>query len=68
MGVYKIIILIYWLLFFNFIKAQENTTSSYINKYKGIAIKEMNRFHIPASIKLAQAILESGSGQSKLAN
>ena len=67
MGVYKIIILIYCLFFFNFIKAQENTTSSYINKYKGIAIKEMNRFHIPASIKLAQAILESGSGQSKLA-
>lgn len=40
---------------------------SYIEKYKGIAIEEMNKYGIPASIKLAQAILESGNGNSDLA-
>ncbi|MFD1769248.1 glucosaminidase domain-containing protein [Sphingobacterium suaedae] len=39
----------------------------YIARYKDIAISEMNRYGIPASIKLAQALLESGSGNSYLA-
>lgn len=39
----------------------------YIERYKDIAIEEMNRFGIPASIKLAQALLESGNGNSTLA-
>jgi flagellum-specific peptidoglycan hydrolase FlgJ len=39
----------------------------YIDSYRDIAIAEMNRFGIPASIKLAQAILESNAGQSTLA-
>jgi len=39
----------------------------YIDRYKGIAIEEMNKYGIPASIKLAQAILESGNGNSYLA-
>lgn len=39
----------------------------YIAHYKDIAIAEMNLYGIPASIKLAQAILESGSGNSELA-
>ena len=38
----------------------------FIRKYKHIAIKEMERTGIPASIKLAQGILESGCGQSEL--
>jgi len=40
---------------------------SYIERYKGVAIAEMNQYGIPASIKLAQALLESGSGNSYLA-
>ena len=40
---------------------------SYIDRYKAIAIQEMNQYGIPASIKLAQALLESGNGQSALA-
>lgn len=49
-----------------------NTTGSlirkdYINNYKDLAIKEMNRSQIPASITLAQAILESDNGNSTLA-
>ncbi len=39
----------------------------YINKYKNIAIKEMYRTGIPASITIAQGILESGDGNSPLA-
>ncbi len=43
------------------------TTLSYIDAFKAIAIEEMNRYGIPASITLAQGILESGSGSSDLA-
>lgn len=39
----------------------------YIKNYKDIAIVEMQRYKIPASITLAQAILESGSGKGSLA-
>jgi hypothetical protein len=41
--------------------------SSYISKFKGTAIESMNKYGIPASITLAQAILESGIGNSDLA-
>lgn len=43
------------------------TTLSYIDAFKTVAIEEMNKYGIPASIKLAQGILESGSGGSDLA-
>ncbi len=39
----------------------------YIEKYKDLAIQEMYKYKIPASITLAQGILESGSGKSALA-
>lgn len=39
----------------------------YINMYKDLAIEEMKRWHIPASITLAQGLFESGAGQSELA-
>lgn len=39
----------------------------YIDRYKDIAIREMERAGVPASIKLAQGILESNSGKSELA-
>jgi hypothetical protein len=41
--------------------------NDYIARYKDIAITEMNKYGIPASIKLAQALLESGNGNSFLA-
>ena len=41
--------------------------TEYIEKYRDLAISEMQRTNIPASIKMAQAILESGLGQSTLA-
>lgn len=47
--------------------AQDGEREAYIELYKHIAIEEMNRSGIPASIKLAQGILESASGASTLA-
>ncbi len=43
------------------------STEEYIETYKDVAIKKMKTFNIPASITLAQGILESGSGNSRLA-
>ncbi len=43
-------------------------TILYIDKYKKIAIEEMEKYGVPASITLAQGILESGKGKSKLAS
>ncbi len=40
---------------------------AYIDRYKRIAMQEMERSGVPASIKLAQGILESDSGRSYLA-
>jgi hypothetical protein len=43
------------------------TRQEYIDTYKELAMKEMERSGIPASITLAQGILESGDGNSTLA-
>ncbi|MFZ9302592.1 MAG: glycoside hydrolase family 73 protein, partial [Sediminibacterium sp.] len=47
--------------------AQSEATVVYIEQYKKIAVQEMKRTGIPASITLAQGILESNSGESNLA-
>lgn len=39
---------------------------SYIDKYKDLAIEQMLKHNIPASITLAQGLLESGAGRSSL--
>lgn len=49
-----------------FIAAGDNPRKVYIEKYSKLAVKEMNRTGVPASITLAQGILESNSGQSRL--
>jgi hypothetical protein len=46
---------------------QKIDRQTYIAMYKDIAIREMKRAGIPASIKLAQALLESDGGNSYLA-
>jgi len=43
------------------------SAQDYINRYQGIAIQEMNTYGIPASITLAQGLLESANGNSTLA-
>lgn len=40
---------------------------AYIDKYKDWAIEQMKEYHIPASITLAQGLLESNAGRSRLA-
>ena len=39
----------------------------YINQYKDLAIEQMHKYSIPASITLAQGLFESGAGLSALA-
>jgi len=46
---------------------QSYTSLQYIERFKAIAIQEMNLYGIPASITLAQGLYESGSGNSELA-
>ena len=50
-----------------FAVSAQNKTEKYIEQYSQIAVDEMNRYNIPASITLAQGILESGNGDSRLA-
>lgn len=47
--------------------APTKSKSAFINKWKQIAIDQMNTYGIPASITLAQAAIESGWGTSRLA-
>lgn len=43
------------------------TDDQYIQKFAQYAVEEMEKYKIPASITLAQGILETGGGQSRLA-
>lgn len=49
------------------VKAANPEYERYFNKYTRIAIDEMRQYGIPASIILAQGVLESDCGRSKLA-
>ena len=67
----KLLLSIYILFFFiGFGSAQVYSKADiviYISKYKQAAINKMNVYKIPASITLAQGVLESGAGTSDLA-
>lgn len=43
------------------------TEDQYIQNFASLAVEEMEKYHIPASITLAQGLLETGGGQSRLA-
>ena len=47
--------------------AQNQQYVKYIDQHKALAVDQMKKYNIPASITLAQALLESGAGQSELA-
>ena len=47
--------------------AQNQAYQDYIEQFKAVAVSEMERTGIPASIKMAQALLESDAGRSDLA-
>ncbi|MFO7574045.1 MAG: glucosaminidase domain-containing protein [Bacteroidales bacterium] len=46
---------------------ENHAVKEYIERYAGIAVSEMNRTGVPASIKLAQGMIESDHGRSRLA-
>jgi len=50
-----------------FSQTEKNSREEYFKKYADLAIKEMKRTGIPASITLAQGSLESSNGNSDLA-
>lgn len=62
-----IIVLLGNLLVSNSLWGQRHSRQDYIQQYKEMAIQEMKRAKIPASITLAQGILESDCGNSVLA-
>ena len=59
--------LIIILFFYELSAAQDMSRAEYISKYKDLAVAEMHQYGIPASITLAQGVLESGNGNSELA-
>ena len=64
-----ILLLSYKYYSFNFLPSangENNNTKDYVIKYSSLAIREMYISGFPASVKLAQGILESNSGRSVL--
>lgn len=51
----------------SFSTEEEKQDSAYIRRFQRVAIAEMEKFGIPASISMAQGLLESNAGQSRLA-
>ncbi len=63
----KKIVILFVTLFLPLAVWAQSVQEKYIAQYSDIAVQEMLRSGIPASITLAQGILESGSGLSPLA-
>jgi len=66
----KVLIILIWIILTTstFASTKSNISrDQYAEAWSSLAIKQMTQFNIPASIKLAQAILESASGNSYLA-
>ena len=65
MRIIKSLILIFLPIVF-FSQKVKKSREEYINEYSKAAVEQMNKYKIPASITLAQGILESGNGNSYL--
>lgn len=62
----KVVFVAVVLILSNIAKAQRISIEDYVNTYKEIAMQEMKRTGVPASITLAQGILETENGNSEL--
>jgi hypothetical protein len=62
----KLIIATTLILFTSFLKAQDISVEEYISTYRNVAVAEMKRSGVPASVTLAQGILETEHGNSEL--
>ena len=62
-------IILFFILFIGLplLSGAQQTRQQYIDKYKNTAIQNMRNHKVPASITLAQGMLESGNGNSDLA-
>jgi hypothetical protein len=64
----RIRLLLINILFLTKLSAQTwKTEDQYVQKFAAYAVEEMEKYKIPASITLAQGLLETGGGQSRLA-
>ncbi len=54
-------------VFVSMAQKRSNAYEKYIKQYSALAVEHRERYGIPASITLAQGLLESGAGQSRLA-
>lgn len=67
MTIRKFLFLILGTLTLSVAQAQNMAYEQYIRQYAGMAVDQMHRYGIPASITLAQGLLESAAGTSRLA-
>lgn len=63
----RILLYIFGLFTTIIVHAQESRDVTYIRNHALLAVQEMKIYKVPASITLAQGLLETGGGQSKLA-
>ena len=63
----RLLLFIFGLLTTITLQAQESRDVAYIRKHAIFAVEEMHLYKVPASITLAQGLLETGGGQSRLA-
>ena len=62
----KLVITTTLILLASFLKAQDISVEEYISTYRNVAVAEMKRSGVPASVTLAQGILETEHGNSDL--
>ena len=67
MRTFRLLLILTFLALLSTARAQNQRYVQYIEQYRDIAIEQMLKWKVPASITLAQGLLESGAGQSSLA-